>query len=72
MAAIPLQHAESSNIAGASYDVDTQELAVKFKSGATYIYENLGQDTADAFEQADSAGKYFDVNIKNRFPYKKA
>lgn len=71
MAAIPLQHAESSHITGASYDVDAQELAVSFKNG-TYLYSGVGQDTADAFESADSAGKYFDTYIKKMFPYRKA
>jgi len=71
MAAIKLNHAESSHILGASYDADTQELAISFKAG-TYVYSGVSEDTARDFEQAPSAGKFLESSIKGHYPYQKA
>lgn len=70
MPAIQLQHAESSHIKGASYDADTQELVVNF-SKASYAYSGVSEETALAFEKAESAGQYLENFIKGSYPYRK-
>lgn len=70
MAVRELQHAGSSHIIGASYDDETQQLTVSFKNG-TYVYDSVSPDVANEFESAASAGKYFDANIKGKYPTRK-
>lgn len=57
----------SSNIAGAGYDKDTRELAVRFHSGRTYTYLEVPEEVYEAFLAADSYGKYFNEHIKDQF-----
>lgn len=71
MAAEAVQHVSSSHITGATYDPDTQELAVKFKGGSTYAYSGVPQSTVAEFSSAPSAGKYLDSMIKGIYPYRK-
>lgn len=59
----------SSNIAGAGYDPEGQRLTVVFMSGRRYTYEEVPQDIYEALLQADSAGKFFNSNIKDQYRY---
>lgn len=61
----------SSTIKAVGYDAQTQVLRVAFVSGGLYEYTGVGQDVVDEWNQAESAGKYFASNIKNRFPAQK-
>lgn len=70
MAAIKLQHAESSHIKGAAYDADTQVLVISFAK-ADYSYSGVSEDVARDFEQAPSAGQFLETNIKGHYPYQK-
>ena len=72
MAAITLNHAESSNIASASYDVEARELVVVFRNGGTYIYEGVSPDVAKSFEDAPSPGKFLHSSIKGQYDFRKA
>ena len=70
MAAIKLNHAESSHIKGAAYDADTQELVIDF-GRAQYAYSGVPQNVATDFEQAPSAGKFLESDIKGHYEFKK-
>jgi len=50
-----------------SYARAAGDLAVKLKSGHTYIYKGVDQKTVDGFTTAASKGKYFGTNIRNKF-----
>lgn len=58
----------SSNIAQATYDEASKELTVEFVTGNSYRYTNVPQETWFGLQHAQSAGKYFWRNIRERFP----
>jgi hypothetical protein len=55
-----------------SYAREQGDLAVKLKSGQTYIYRSVGQQIVDDFAAAPSKGKYFGSNIRNKFTAEQA
>lgn len=57
----------SSNVAGAAYDEETRTLTVKFHSGSSYTYQNVPESIYQGLLDADSAGKYFNAHIKDKF-----
>lgn len=57
----------SSNLAAAGYSADDRVLHVQFKSGATYAYDGVGQETFDDLLAAGSPGNYFATWIKGRY-----
>jgi lysyl-tRNA synthetase class 2 len=54
-----------------AYDADRHELTVNFTSGKAYIYSLVPAAVADAFGQAGSPGGYFNVHIRDRYPFRK-
>ncbi len=70
MAAEVIPIKASSHLQGVSYDEETQELVVTFKS-SSYIYSGVSQSVANGFRDAPSAGGYLDTNIKGVYQYKK-
>ena len=59
----------SSNLAGASFDPETDTLTIEFRSGARYDYFNVPASTYRALQGAVSAGEYFARHIRGRFAY---
>lgn len=70
MAAIKLNHAESSHIKGAAYDAETQVLVISFAK-ADYAYSGVPENVVRDFEQAPSAGQFLETGIKGQYPYQK-
>lgn len=58
---------QSSNLDAGSYDPETGEMTITFKSGSTYSYSGVPQSVWDGLKNAPSAGKYFNSEIKGRF-----
>ena len=58
----------SSNISSVGYDANSSTLEIEFHSGGVYQYEGVPQSEYDVFIAADSKGKYFNANIKDRYP----
>ncbi len=60
---------KSSNLAAADYCAETSTLIVEFKNGTQYKYENVPAAVYEEFEKtfdgSQSAGKFFNVQIKN-------
>ena len=54
---------KSSSITHAGHDPDTQRLLVVFRSGASYIYENVPREVYQGLMAADSAGKYLRQHV---------
>ena len=58
----------SSLIATAAYS-PAAVLTLRFTSGTTYRYFAVPKALFDALCAAPSAGAFFNVNIKDRYPY---
>jgi len=54
----------SSSIASYSYDIDTSELEVKFRSGVSYRYFDVDSATFVQLQQASSVGNFIATQIK--------
>jgi KTSC domain len=65
------QSVTSSQIESIGYDQETLELEVEFKNGSVYTYENVPFDEYTSLMDADSVGKYFSANIKNKYKWTK-
>ena len=64
---ITMQPTDSSNIAAHGYDPATKTLAVQFKSGSLYHYDNVPEEVANEFKNAKSAGSFFAKSIRGNF-----
>jgi hypothetical protein len=61
----------SSNIVSHGYDKNNKTLAVAFKDGHVYHYENVPEDEYNNFIGEKSLGKYLHANIKGVYKHKK-
>ena len=60
---------DSSNIELVEYDPEIKALKVTFlRGGGTYLYEKVPAKTFGELISADSVGKYFQANVKDKFP----
>jgi len=57
----------SSMIERVRFDDESQELAICFRGGRTYIYSSVPRTVFEALRSAASAGAYFNRCIKGRF-----
>jgi len=55
----------SSLLSKASYNKETEELTVTFKSGDTWKYLGVTQEEANNLQTSTSQGSYFLHNIKS-------
>jgi len=58
----------SSVIRGAWYLPERRQLDLLFHSGRRYIYSNVPLTVAEAFRDAVSKGRFYNAEIRNRFP----
>lgn len=61
----------SSNIAAIGHDEDSQILEVEFMNGSVYAYSGVPVGEFESFLTAESKGKYFHANIRDRYPVTK-
>lgn len=61
----------SSNIKLATYDRENSFLLVDFKSGVSYIYHDVPQETWEDMVNSESAGRFLQAKIKGTFEYTK-
>jgi hypothetical protein len=66
MQPVPL---ESTLLASVSYDGQRHLLDVVLRSGELYRYFNVPSACYQGLLGADSKGSYFNLNIRNCFPY---
>lgn len=59
----------STNIASVGYDESSQTLEIEFTNGAVYQYFNVEPALYEQLMQAGSKGHFFNVYIKNAFPF---
>ena len=60
---------ESTLLASARYDATRRHLDVQLHSGDSYRYFGVSTKSYQELLSADSKGRYFNQNIRNRFPY---
>jgi hypothetical protein len=62
----------SSHIAALGYDALASELYVAFSSPrpTTYVYEGVAKQVFDRLIQSESIGRFFNEEIKGRYPYR--
>jgi hypothetical protein len=72
---IPMTTVQSSQIHAIGYDAPTSTLRVQFKNksgpSAPYDYAGVPPETAEAFQKAESVGRFFGAEIKGKFDYRK-
>lgn len=61
----------SSNLKVASYDTETKTLTTTFNNGSIYDYYEVPWDIFTKLRSAESQGKYFTANIKEKYKFKK-
>lgn len=62
---------DSSNISQGEYNAAEKTLTITFKRGGVYRYDGVPEDVALAYKGAESVGKFFFANIKDKYPYTK-
>lgn len=62
---------ESTCCADVDYDLETQEMTVQFQQRGTYVYSDVPLDEFLNFQQAGSRGTYFNLYVRNRYPYER-
>ena len=59
----------SSQVAETGYDAASRRLAVRFKSGGVYLYDNVPPDMVAKMGKADSVGKFLAAHIKGKYKH---
>jgi KTSC domain len=62
---------ESRNIASIGYDAESCVLEIQFHSGGRYRYFAVPPAIFAGMRRAESKGRYFNENIRNRFAYRR-
>jgi hypothetical protein len=62
---------DSTSIASAGYDPETQTLEIEFRSGGVYRYLEVPEASFIALMSAASAGQYVTSKIKGHFAFER-
>ncbi len=60
--------AQSTVIRGAWYLPERRQLDLLFTSGRRYVYSEVPLAVATGFAEAESKGRFYNREIRNRFP----
>ena len=60
---------DSTAIHEIDYDAERAKLSVHFTSGARYIYVGVPGEVHRSFVAADSKGRFFQREIRDRYPF---
>lgn len=60
---------ESAAISDIDYDAERAKLLVRFASGERYVYVGVPGDVHRGFVEANSKGRFFQSEIRDRYPY---
>lgn len=63
----PLRPVDSSVIAAIGYESALSRLEVHFHTGRVYRYFLVPQSVYDELVEAESVGRYFNRNVRNRY-----
>ena len=62
---------DSTAIREIDYDPERAKLLVRFVSGEHYVYVGVPGEVHRSFLDADSKGRFFQTEIRDRYPYNK-
>ena len=62
---------ESTAISEIDYDADRAKLLVRFASGERYVYVGVPGEVHRSFVDAESKGRFFQAQIRDRYPFNK-
>jgi len=62
-------HVDSSAISEIDYDAERAKLLVRFTSGERYVYVGVPAEVCRSFAEADSKGRFFQLQIRDRYPF---
>lgn len=60
---------ESTAISDIRYEDERRKLFVRFEGGQEYVYVGVPGEVHRSFLEADSRGRFFSDQIRDRFPY---
>jgi hypothetical protein len=60
----------STAIRAFDYRPERHELKVTFITGRRYLYARVPEEVARRFRSATSKGRFFNANIRDRYPYR--
>jgi lysyl-tRNA synthetase class 2 len=60
---------DSTAISAIDYDATRAKLFVRFASGERYVYVGVPGEVHRSFLGADSKGRFFQAEIRDRYPY---
>ena len=60
---------ESAAISEIDYDAERFKLCVRFVSGEWYVYVGVPGEVHRSFVDAESKGRFFQSEIRDRYPY---
>jgi len=63
---------DSSALCWLSYDRDNHRLTVKFRDQTSYHYSGVPENVVGLLLSAKSRGRYFNLEIRNRYPSRAA
>ena len=69
MGNVEKQRVSSSTVISIGYDAPTQTLEIEFGSGRVYQYYGVPDHTHAEIMQASSKGRFFNMHIRNAFPF---
>jgi hypothetical protein len=58
----------SSMIERIAYDEEASVLGIWFRGSGRYVYSDVPRAIYDGLKSAASAGRYFNANVRRRFP----
>ena len=62
-------HVESSAVTDVAYRIGQQEMRVRFASGEWYAYQAVPETLYRRFLEADSKGRFFQDQVRDRFAF---
>lgn len=68
---IKIETTRSSMLKSVSYDESEQSMIVEFHNGGEYKYKEVPIEVFNEMTAAQSEGKYFLANVKNKFECEK-
>ena len=60
---------ESAAISEIDYDAQREKLLVRFQSGEGYVYVGVPGEVHRSFCDAESKGRFFQAEIRDRYPF---
>jgi hypothetical protein len=60
---------ESTAISEIDYDAERRKLLVRFQSGERYVYVGVPAEVCRSFVEAESKGRFFQLQIRDRYPF---